>query len=317
MGRVLVFTDRAPEDGSWKGALIWQIILSLAESQHEVLVASPLEGLTLTHPRLTLTRPVNSWRADQILPLSRLLLSWQPQVIQTFALAPSRLWPSLTVWPYLMGMLKALPHIQRVSTLFDEDDIEAGSASFLWHRSAQAVTVFSERQRTRAEVRLGRKVSLVPLETPPVAAAHLNSGVVVPAPVSEWANPDLGLQRLARFCAEDLSRQVHVLGGWGDWTAARRKRGWITIQEAAERIHFHPNFDYHSFSGCIRSSEALWLEPLRPDSWRFLLATHLGAEHGRKMILPGVWAPTVTPGSTANSLSRIYVGMGSQNTSIS
>ena len=61
MARVLVLTDRASDDGGWKGALIWQIIQSLAESQHEVLVATPLaaERVPLTHARLTVTSALN------------------------------------------------------------------------------------------------------------------------------------------------------------------------------------------------------------------------------------------------------------------
>ena len=310
MSRVLVFTDRDSEDRGWKGALIWQIILSLAESQHEVLVATPLESgrTAVTHPRLTVTRPVTSWRADQIVPLTRLLFTYQPQVIQTFALKTSRLWPALSVWPYLQGLCRTMPHVQRISTLFDEDDAITTDASFRWHQSANAVTVFSEHQRARCEHRFGRQVLVVPMEITPITKPPSPlRGVVVPAPVSEWHDPEGGLMRLARLCTEEQSYDVHILGGWGDWTARERKQGWLRLQKVAERVHFHPDFSLSEFATIAQTAERLWLEPLHQSSWRYLLATTLGTQYERKMTLPGAWVPSVSAGSTANSLSRIYL----------
>lgn len=310
MSRVLVFTDRDSEDSGWKGALIWQTILGLAESQHEVMVASPLESdrAGFTHPRLTVTRPVTSWRADQIVPLTRLLFTYQPQVIQTFALKTSAFWPALSVWPYLQGLCRTMPHLQRISTLFDEDDAATADATFRWHQSAHTVTVFSEHQRARCEQRFGRQAIVVPMEiTPLIAQSSPLSGVIVPAPVSEWHDPQGGLLRLARFCGEDQSLNVHILGGWGDWTARQRKQGWICLQKVAERVRFHPDFSFNEFATIAQTAERLWLEPLRQDSWRYLLATTLGAKYGRKMTLPGGWTPSVNAGSTANSLARIYL----------
>src|SRR4051812_19155891 len=121
----MVLTDRAPDDPDWKGALAWRIILSLAESHHEVLTVVPmdLERVTYTHPRLEVIRPVTSWSARHLPNLMRTLLLFKPQVIHTFALQPSRRWGPATVWPYFHAACSLIPEIKRVSTFFEESEM--------------------------------------------------------------------------------------------------------------------------------------------------------------------------------------------------
>ncbi len=66
MARVLVFTDRTPDDDDWKGAFAWGLIRALAESQHQVLVLTTAEPelIGVSHPRLTVGRPAPNWGAQ-------------------------------------------------------------------------------------------------------------------------------------------------------------------------------------------------------------------------------------------------------------
>lgn len=310
MARVLVLTDLNPQDTQWKGAVSWRIIQSLAESQHEVLVVTPLalENITLTHSRLTVTRPISSWRADQMIPLSRVLLRFRPQVIHTFALEPSRMWPNLTLWPYLTALTKMVPKLRRISTLFDEADAPLGHPGFEWHQTADAVTVFCERHRARLEARLKRSIQVVPLEEmPEIAMEPVVGRVLVPAAVSEWTHPETGLQLLAGFCERHPEARPYILGGWGDWTALQRKEGWRLLEKVSERVHMSEELPLAEFSGELRASSALWLEPLAQDSWRYLLSSHLARQMNKQVYLPNEWSPALTRGSTANSLSRLYL----------
>jgi hypothetical protein len=330
MARVLVFTDRDADDADWKGALSWRIILSLAESQHEVMVATPLptERVPFTHPRLTVTRPLTSWRADQILPLTRAFLTFRPQAVQTFALAPSVRYSALSLWPYLSGMCKMFPNMRRVSTLFDENDCHPGDAGFVWHQQADAVTVFCERHRARIEPRLKRTVHVVPMENTistgpePELERDLNPAthvepltvlrVLIPAPVSEWNYPESGLALLADFCARYPDHEVQILGGWGDWSPSQRKAGWLTLEKVSARVHLRDAPSLAQFTEALTGAQALWLEPLKQDSWRYLLAAQLGRQMNKHLFTPNSWTPSVTWGSTANSLSRLYLQPGAR-----
>src|SRR4051812_6517722 len=103
MARLLILTDRESDDTDWKARVVWRIIESLAEAHHEVLVASPVafDQPPVSHPRLNVIRPITSWRIDQLPKLAKVLLTFQPNVVQTFALQDNGLWPKLSIWPYL------------------------------------------------------------------------------------------------------------------------------------------------------------------------------------------------------------------------
>ncbi len=309
MARLLVLTDRAPNDPDWKGALTWQIILSLAESQHEVLVATPLplESIELTHPRLTVTRPLNSWRVDQIGKLGRILITYQPEIIHTFALKTERLWPSLTVWPYAAAICKAMPRLRRFSTLFDDDDLQENDANVQWHKDSTAITVFSENHRLRVERALDRPTQILPLEFE-LGKDSLPAGPVclIPAPVSEWLNPLQSLLRFAKFAAGNPELSFKVIGGWGQWTGRERKEGWRLIGEVGHRVSMLEPLNFDDFRELLLGASSVWLEALDPYAWKFQLAAHLSHELNKKLYYPGSRPTSLETGSTANSLSRLY-----------
>jgi hypothetical protein len=221
MARLLVLTDRPPNDADWKGALTWRIILALAESHHEVLVLTPvpLAEIPTTHPRLTVVNPVGSWRVDQFPKMARVFLSYQPQVVHSFAFRPSRLWSTLSVWPMLHALSVMLPGAARFSTFFDPSD--CSKADEIWHRGSARITVFSEEHRAPVAALLGRPVDVVPLDLEQLgdmgAQAAGSGRVLVPAAVSDWENPSSGLDHLAAFLRRHPENSVHVIGGWGKW----------------------------------------------------------------------------------------------------
>ncbi len=322
MAKILVLTDLAPDDYAWKGAVAWQIILSLVQIQHEVRVLTLRENrnIPFTHPLLTVVQPVRSWRIEQLPQLLQALFSFKPDVIQTIGLGSSSLWPSLSVWPALTQVARLLPRLRRISTLFDEQDCRPKDPAFAWHKQADIVTVFSQRHQARLESRLQRSTQLLPFEAPPLlqcktgeAPASTPQYVVVPAPVSEWQSFEIGLDMLNAFYQAHPTTQIHILGGWGDCTALQRKRGWQILAPAAQHLHMREDMGLQDFLTELRMADTLWLEVLPQESWSYLLALFIGRQLDKRLYLPSEWTPSLTPGSIANSLSRLYVEPGFRN----
>jgi hypothetical protein len=130
--------------------------------------------------------------------------------------------------------------------------------------------------------------------------------VLIPAPVSEWRFPQTGLEMLLGFHRRNPNCEIHIMGGWGSWTAHEKKQAWQTLESIISHVHIIDDLTWTRFQQELSCSDTLWLEPLAQESWRYLLSVMLGKEQGLKMYLPSEWTPTLTHGSTANSLSRLY-----------
>jgi len=311
MARVLVLTDRHPLDSDWKGAVAWNLIRSLAESQHQVLVLTTLdpETIDVTHPRLTIARPAQSWSAAALPKFLQGILLFQPEVVHTFAVKPSRLWQSLTLWPYLNKALMVLPALKRFSTLFESADLPEEDPSLSWHRGSHRNVVFSPEQKAALQRQLSRSIEVSPLEIEALAGEPGEKTgppyVLVPAPVGEWNNPSRDLLVLAKFLEERPELHAHVVGGWGDWPASSRRAAWSKMMPVADRLHMLEPMTLNQLMTHSRLCRALWCEPLVRDSWRELVAAQIAASldipaHGSR--------PALNQGSTANFLSRLFAG---------
>jgi len=323
VARVLVLTDLSADDQSWKGPVAWQIILSLVQSQHEVRVLMPRSNqeIPFTHPLLTVVQPVTSWRLDQLPSLLRAVIQFRPDILQTFAPMASQTWPAMTVWPFLTRMAQLTPRLRRVSTLFDEHDCRLKDGSYEWHRSADVITLFSQRHQARLESRIHRATHLLPLELPsphvqltstarevgPTAEAESTPRrVLVPAPVSEWRFHSTGLEMLVAFQQRHPECETYVLGGWGSWTPHERKIGWKILEPIGSRVHLVEDLRWSAFRQELSKADTVWMETLSQESWRYLLTLHLARQENRRLFLPSEWTPSLTGGSTANFLSRLY-----------
>jgi hypothetical protein len=98
------------------------------------------------------------------------------------------------------------------------------------------------------------------------------------------------------------------MGGWGNWDSHQRKEGWRVLEPIASSVHIIDDLTWARFQEELARADALWLEVLAQESWRYLLSTMLGRERGLRLFLPSEWTPSLTGGSTANSLSRLYAG---------
>jgi hypothetical protein len=311
MARVLVLTDRHPLDTDWKGAVAWNLILSLSESQHQVLVLTTQdpETIHITHPRLTIARPAKTWDARHLPKFLKGILLFRPEIIHTFALKPSRLWKGLTIWPYLHPACRVLPGLRRFSTLFEIADLPEGDPSWAWHIGSHRTVVFSDEQKLELEAHMNRAAEVSPLEIEPLQESEdedLNhSYILIPAPVGEWKNPQRDLLMLAKHLIEHPDLHAHVSGGWGDWPASSRRMAWSKMMPIASRLHMLEAHSMPELMREVRRAKSLWCEPLVKDSWRSLLAAQVAAalnvptEGGR---------PALTHGSTANFLSRLFAG---------
>lgn len=310
MARVLVLTDRHPLDPDWKGAVAWKLILALSEAQHQVLVLTTLnpDSISITHPRLTIARPAKTWDARQLPKFLQGILLFKPEVIHTFALKPSRLWKTLTVWPYLHGACRVLPGLKRYSTVFETGDLPEGDPSWAWHLGSRRTVVFSEEQKRSLE-NLNRSAEVSPLELEAPAgiktAPPEDPYVLVPAPVGEWTHPQRDLLLLTRYLEDHPGTHARVAGGWGDWPASSRRIAWSKMMAIAPRLHLLEPLTLPQLMSEAAGAETLWCEPLDPDSWRGLLA----AELARALNVPKRGGrPALPPGSSTNFLSRLFAG---------
>jgi hypothetical protein len=311
MARIMTLTDCAPDDTGWKGAISWRIIQALAESHHEVLVLTTLdlERIQLTHPRLTVTRPIQTWRVDQLPKLTKILLTYKPQIIHTFALTPSRLWPALTIWPYFNSICALIPGLKRVATLFDAQDASASDPAYKWLEGSKPITVFSEEHRAALSRQLDRSIEVVPLDLESDTGdtkSVVNARILIPAAVSEWQDPHQGLRHLVEYLLRRPETSAQIVGGWGDLPHSERKVGWQILEGVAARVMMLEHLSLKRFLPELEASDELWLEPLRRDSWKFLLCMRLAQQMHKRLFVSSPITLALPSGSTANSLSRLY-----------
>lgn len=309
MARLAVFTDRLPDDPSWKGAYTWEIIRTLCESQHEVAVFTTENPdlITLTHSRLTVGRPAPAFTADKLPKWAQAVLAYRPEVIHTFALRKTAVWPSLTIWPYLDAVCKVLPNLKRISTMFDREDFTVAPA---WHMGADSWTVFSGELESEARRLFQGRVDVVPLDEaglPDTPEGFEERGFLfVPAPVSEWRDRGHGLAQLADFLVRNPDVYAHINGGWGDLSLSERRRGWSALMNVAKRVKLIEPQPLDRFLGRLRAASHVWIESLPADSWRYILTVQAARSLGKELI-GFVNSPTLPAGSTANSFSRLYL----------
>ena len=311
MARVLVLTDRTPSDPEWKGAFIWRTILSLAECHHEVLVATPVlsDLIPFTHPRLNIIRPVTSWRIDQLPKLIKAIFSFRPDIIHTFALTSSRLWPSLSVWPFL----SMIPAKKRITTLFETEDGREDSAVFDWYKNSGRITVFGDHQRNALGRIFSRAMDSIPLdfEVPANEDSLMRDSdtLLIPAAVDQWTDVRAGFSQVAEWLHLHPDGRAHVLGGWRKFPVTARKEIWRNLGSLGAQIDLSEEAGLEVFLTELRRSNSLCLTPLHKDSWKFTLSSQLGRQLGKPVITSRSEGPELVAGSTANSLSRLYAGL--------
>jgi len=296
MARLAVVVDRAPGDLEWKGSFVWDIILSLAEAQHEVLALSPssIGVIEVSHPRLNVAQPAKSFSVRYFGRWFRALFQFQPDVIHTFALKPATgrfaelKTNALTVWPMLEGAFKVMPRMRKFSTAFSIED-------------------FAPFERIHAPLDLPAENSVASTaerSTGPGTSGATNT-VIIPAAVSEWRSPIESMLLLNEFLLSSKEMHAHIVGGWGDTPLSERRAGWKTLENVNQQVHMGDPVDLPGLMTLARGSAGVWLRSLRIDSWSALVAAHLA----QKFSLP-TWGevPALNAGSTANYLSRLYTG---------
>lgn len=308
MAKLAVLTDRRHDDTDWKGAFTWRLILSLAESQHEVLVLTtqdPIE-IPVTHPLLTVAQPADSWRLDKLPKWAQALLQFKPEIIHTFAFHPQHNWSQLTIWPYLNSALAAFPQVRRFSTLFDAVDANTRDSSWSWHEGSQSITVFDKEHKKTVQLVFSGSIEVAPaeLEIPNQFMLGEDQGyLLIPAPVSEWNNPTSDLTALARELERDPELRVKIIGGWGECLASERRRGWEILSAVAGQVQM---LDPVHLPGLIQLSamaKAIWLKPIPSHSWRSIVSRQVADALSKTVYGPQKERMT---GSTANFISRLY-----------
>jgi hypothetical protein len=312
MARLAVLTDRLPDDPSWKGAYIWEIIRGLAESQHEVAVftTEDPERISMTHPRLTVARPAPAWSVDRMARWAQALLNYRPEVIHTFALKESTLWPRLTVWPYLDVLCKVLPGTKRISTMFETEDFAPAAT---WHSGSSHWTVFSPEQAAAARLVFNGKVEVAPIDDLMWPACEEDQAfdergfLLVGAPVSEWRERTETLKQIAAQLRAEPALHVWINGGWGDLSLSERKQGWQALMDVSSRVRLIEMQGLRGFFARAQAAGKIWTEGLPQDSWRRLITLRIAKQLGKEPVGASRESAVLASGSTTNFLSRIYL----------
>lgn len=306
MAKLAVLTDRSPADLDWKGAYIWKAILSLAESQHEVLVLTPLDPgeIPFTHSRLTVIQPATNWRLNHLAKWLMALLQFRPEVIHTFAPDKNAQWSLLSIWPYLNSAVSLLPDVKRVCTLFETSDFDSKPPFGTWIRGAQSWTVFTQAQADLARQIFKGEVTLAPLDSEPASTEpDPERFLIVPAPVDQWRSPVVDLFMLADYLQIHPDTRVEIVGGWGRMSSRHRREGWEILQSVSTRIKMRDPLTLESFRERAAASSGMWLRALNPDDWTYYQSVQIAVSFGKPIF--GV-KPQLNVGSTANFLSRLY-----------
>lgn len=310
MARLLVLTDRLPGDLDWKGAFTWDLIRSLAESQHQVLALTTEDPgeFNVSHPRLTIARPGKSWGVQYLPKFLQAILLFQPDVVCTITPKNSLQLKGLTIWPYLQSALMVLPKIQRFSALFETKDTEKNQSSLSWHKGTNACVVFTSSHRRDLRVLHEGNIMISPFEMslPQLESEYSETRyLLIPASVSEWTNPAENLQRLHDHLVKNPRLQVRINGGWGDMTAGEKRTAWQTLMPVADRLQLLEPLSFTEMIKQAKGAEGFWLEAIPADSWRDVVSRFVAQQLGKQ--LPEN-RPALAAGSTANFLSRLFAG---------
>jgi hypothetical protein len=310
MAKVLVLTDRGPNDFEWKGAFAWNLIRSLAESQHEVLVLTTEDTaeISLTHPRLTIARPASSWGVHYLPKFLQAIFLFQPEVICTVTPQAPKRWSGLSIWPYLHSACTVMQKIKRFNVIFESQDLDENRSAHMWHGGAKACVVFSSEHRRNLRTKISCPIEVSPFELDLLteeSESPQNKYIFIPAPISEWRNPPQNLQALRNFLAQNADLHAQINGGWGDWPAHERRTAWQILMPVADRLHMLEPMTLAQMINKSRNAESLWLESLKPDSWRDVVSRFVAETFNKTG--PGS-RPALQKGSTANFLSRLFAG---------
>lgn len=310
MAKVLVLTDRSPLDLEWKGAFGWDLIRSLAESQHQVLVLTTedLNQIGVTHPRLTVARPAKSWGLQYLPKFIQAIFLFQPEVIFTLSPKAGPKISGLSIWPYLDAAISVLPKVQRYFALLEGDVAVSNPSVMAWIRGSKSCVAFSgnHRQLLR-EVHAGEiLVSPFEMEIPDAEREPSDySFVIVPAPVSEWRDRAKHLKSLRDFLVKHPALHAHINGGWGDLPAQEKRSAWQSLMPVADRLHLLEPLTWPQMVSQLRSSQGLWLDGIVPDSFRDIVSRFAAPQLGKSLPTN---RPALPSGSTANFLSRLFAG---------
>ncbi len=311
MARVVILTDRMPGDLDWKGDVVWQIVRSLAESQHDVQVftTEDPDQVPFSHPRMNVARPANSWGVETLLKWTQAILSFKPDVIHTFALKPQKRWSWLSIFPILSGTAQLLP-VTRVCTFFEPQDFNNVNSSLnTWYLHSQHWTVFTSATEFEARKRFCGRIDVVPwgeVWLPDHLEAPADHFAFVPSPVSEWTNPEHGLVMLADWLRRSDGLCAFINGGLGSLRLAERRKAWSRLAEVSAQVRMLEPLNFTQLGRYIGGAQKLWLACEPRTSWRMCLSLQVA----QQLAIPTVGAPEVVgsskSGSTANFLSRLY-----------
>lgn len=249
MLKVAALVDRLPDDPRWKGGMIWQTLLDLAQSEYEVLAIGPgLNGVeSLRHSNLRIAHSLSSWGLSQIVNLLTTLLAFQPDVIHVFApRKPKHKWAP-QIWPWLTSYASLQPHIRRYFTGYDTHD----SGPFI---------------RQWAQ----RSINITPHSAIAPEPYHDLEGFdwLIPAPVDEWVSPREGIAWLTDQLTLMPHTHAAIIGGWGGADTDMRRWGWERLGRHALRIHMLPALGLAQSVALIKQSRHVVRQWLNPGDWK-------------------------------------------------
>ena len=266
MARIAFFTERLPPDPDPAAGFAFELMRSLAEQQHEILICSTYragENTPALHSRMELIRPFRSWSWLEVPRLIPLLMQFRPEIlhlIQPRAEALRGFTNAMTAIPALSAVLGAgRGRVPVVSSFYD-----VRAQDLKYHRPllsmSHAVTTPNEPQRSLIEGFSGALKKAPPVFVLPVSSAHSSSDaedafstasapepllefldrghdfIFVPGHLHEHTELDLVFSELITVLKENLTAHVVFGGGWGP-TPMRERHAMMRRLAAAGVDH--------------------------------------------------------------------------------
>ncbi len=250
MARIAFFTENLPPDADFIARFSYDLMLSLADQQHDIRVFSTYRHgreLPPAHPRIEVLRPFRNWSWLELPQVAPLLMQFRPEIIHI--VQPHA--QALSGWTNAMNALPGFKFMLGdpllVSSFYNLRPAEIKAYQLLL-RLSDVITVANEMQKNVLEIKMPTLKHQL-LAVLPVTASIQEGGaadeltvdtqfadnqadflnahdkyVLIPGSLDKHENPEFLFAFLSQILSIDPRVGVIFGGGWGRIPPRLRKR---------------------------------------------------------------------------------------------
>lgn len=259
MARIAFFTETLPPNSDLIARFSFDLIRSLADQEHEILVFStyrPEAELPKSHPRIEILRPFRKWSWLEIPKIIQPLLQFRPEVLHFIQPRAEALEGFTNAMNAIAGLAPVIGKPSFVSSFYDVQPQSLKEHSLLL-KASDAVTVSNQPQAdliiqtleslhhaskkprwNQPQVRIlpvpgvvatlheSKNASAQASETATLETffSQNQNVVVVPGDIGNHHDPESLFEILAELLAAQHHTAILFAGGWGRISPLRRRR---------------------------------------------------------------------------------------------